>query len=272
MDENEMAQNTRITDDLTFHYKLKAYLDIISSHLIIMDPLSTKKVIFRTSFKNDPNTIGIDINGNAIWTGRDNEQRLVLLNRTYEYILKIEDKLGREFVTTPQEIYLKCDLTQIQQLQVHLNKFDSVDEYFDFNKDRMIELAKELCLNSLSSKIKFRGYACEIGKFEYNLNLAYFRAKTFRERFLEVVKRVCPDQECYENCIKRVEENLTKKELAQKFEGYPDSFSEPLKLCDPCTLKEIMYLSNTAYGRNLSRRVDIILFNEKILQDVARKR
>ena len=108
-------------------------------------------------------------------------------------------------------------------------------------------------------KIKFNGYACDIGTFKYNLNLAYSRADSFQTRLLRKLKQKCGGLYATD----QVQNIPSKDELKQKHAGYPGSFAEPLKYYNPCTLKEYIFPVDDAYGRNLSRRVDIILFSEE---------
>ena len=277
MDEKQMMENERITNGLAFNSELKAYTDITFSQLIITDP-ATGETIFRTPFNNYPTYDKIGTKGGIVWIGRNTEQRLVQLNHSYAYHIKIQDKLGREFTSIPKEIYLKCTSIvslQKQHLEVHLKKFDSAEEYFSVNDDRLKELAEELC-QSPSLKIKFRGYACEIGDDEYNINLAYIRSENVRERFLKMLKLKYEQSEnqyeSWNELESRVIENLSKQELKQKYEGYPGAFNEPIKYYRPCILGEILCSSNDAYIRNLNRRVDVILFTEKVYEDVAKDR
>jgi len=178
----EIVGIPRISDGLAFTGKVKAYVDITCWQLIIQDAVENQTV-YRTPFKIDPAGNTYDMVDRRVWVGNNNENNLVKLNQSYEYQMKIQDRFGRDFYTSPKRFYLKCDFIEKQQLQVHLNQFDSVDELFLFGANRLMELADTLC-NSDSIKIRFNGYACEIGTPFYNLNLAYERAKESRYRFL----------------------------------------------------------------------------------------
>ena len=182
------------------------------------------------------------------------------MNLSYKYQIKIQDRFGRDFYTNQKRFYLKCDFVEKQQLQVHLNKFDSRDERFIFGDNRLKQLSDALC-NSDSLSIKFNGYACDIGTFEYNLDLAFGRAKTFRSRFLDLLKKKNNQADST-----KVQQVPSKDALIQKYAGYPGSFAEPLKYYNSCTLKEYIFPIDNAYGRNLSRRVDIILYKEEKLK------
>lgn len=248
----EIVGNPCISDGLAFRAEVKAYVDLVCWQLILKDAVG-EEIVFRAPFRIDPASNIYDMRDRIVWVGNDNENKLVELNHPYLYTMKVQDKFGREFSTTSKRFYLKCDFVQRQQLQVHLNKFDSTEAYFSFSEQRLEKLAQELCQSDLLS-IKFSGYACDIGEFDYNRNLAYERADSFRCRFIRKIDQKHED---------KVIENLSKDKLEQKHAGYPGSFAEPIKFYNPCTLKEYIFPVDNAYGRNLSRRVDIILFSEE---------
>jgi len=62
----------------------------------------------------------------------------------------------------------------------------------------------------------------------------------------------------------KVQQVPSKEELRRKY-GYPGSYAEPLTYYNSCTLKEYIFPLDNAYGRNLSRRVDIVLYSEEKL-------
>jgi outer membrane protein OmpA-like peptidoglycan-associated protein len=250
----EIIGTPRISDGLVFHSRLKAFIDVTCWQLLIefQDEME-RQVIFRTSFRIDAITNPIDMIDTTVWIGRNNENSQIQLNRSYYYLIKVQDRLGREFTTIPQKFYLKCDFVENQQLQVHLNQFDSVNEFFLFGDKRLMQLADSLC-KSPSMKIKFSGYACEIGTPDYNLNLAYERAKESRSRFLEILEK--KNRQTYSTKVQQVDTLRIK-------DNYPGSYAEPIKYYNPCTLKEYIFPLDNAYGRNLSRRVDIVLYSEE---------
>lgn len=254
----EIVGIPRISDGLAFSSKVKAYVDITCWQLIIEDAVANQTV-FRTPFKIDPASNTYDMQDRTVWVGNNNENNLVELNRPYRYQMKIQDRFGRDYVTRPKKFYLKCDFIEKQQLQVHLDEFDSVTEFFLFGNKRLEQLADSLCKSPLM-KIKFNGYACDIGTPGYNLNLAYGRAWESQSRFLEILA----EKNSQEDSIK-VQQVPSKDELRRKY-GYPGSYAEPLKYYNPCTLKEYIFPLDNAYGRNLSRRVDIILYKDEKLK------
>ena len=254
----EIVGIPQISDGLAFTGKVKAFVDITCWQLILQDA-EKKQTVYRTPFKIDPASETYDMQDRTVWIGNNNENNLVELNRLYEYQMKIQDRFGRDYLTRPKKFYLKCDFIEKQQLQVHLDEFDSSVELLKFGHNRLTDLASILC-SSDSIKIKFSGYACEIGTREYNLNLAHKRAKDSRIQFLKILTDMKKQHDST-----KVQQILSIKELDKKF-GYPGNYAEPLKYYNPCTLKEYIFPLNNAYGRNLSRRVDIILFKVEKLQ------
>ncbi len=260
-----MAQNPLISDGIEINSELDAYIDIISWQLLIKE-VRTGQIVNRTPFNlNKDSQNGINLSDRFVWAGLNYEKRLVPLNRSYAFIMKIEDKLGRTFLTNQQKFYVKCDNIQNQELQVHLNKFDSAQELFTFNDIRLQDIAEEL-INSPEMRIKFNGYSCEIGLYKHNLELAFNRAKLIRTKFLGILKSKYNELDnkiqTWQQIADRVEPNITKEQLERKYAGHPGGFNEPLKYYCPCTLSKIYYSTNDAYIRNINRRVDIILFNE----------
>jgi len=268
----EFLELPRITDGQAFDAELKAYTDIVSWQILVREP-GQSKPLYRNTFRLDPSSNIFHLHDRAVWVGNDLEEKLVRLNYSYFYQIEIQDKLGRKFLTTPRKFYLKCETVQEQQLQVHSNHFDSVEEYFPFNTNRLMQVA-DVLIGSPSLHVKFQGYSCEIGETDYNLNLAYNRAESFRERFIKILKRkhaeIPNPIETWAELLARVEPNLTKAQLAEKFKGHPGGFNEPIRAYKTCALKEIIYSDNIAYHRNINRRVDIVLFNEKALGEVAK--
>ncbi len=255
----EIVSNPRISDGLAFEADVIAYVDIVCWQLILKDIVNKKaKIVYRTPLKIDPKSNTYDMHDRTVWVGNDKENKLVELNHSYVYEMKIQDKFGRDFYTSPKRFYLKCDFVEEQQLQVHLNQFDSPDELYLFGDKRLMQLADKLC-KLPSMKIKFNGYACDIGTFDYNLNLAYNRADSFQTRLLRKLKQKCGEL----SSTDKVQKIPSKDELREKHAGYPGSFAEPIKYYNSCTLKEYIFPIDNAYGRNLSRRVDIILYHEK---------
>ena len=269
----ESYESPKMTSGVKLESEVKAYVDIVNWQLQIHEN-ETGKVIYRAPYNIDISKNNIDLKNTIIWDGKDNQQNLVELNKLYRYSILIQDIFGREFSTKMKTVFLECPNIQEQNVQIHLNKFDSSDEYFSFGSDRMLDLVAEL-IKSPSLKVKFNGYSCEIGEFEYNLNLAYSRAENFRNKFIQLLRNEFEKQndqtESWEDLLARVQQNITKIELAEKYHNISKSFSEPLKYCNPCTIKEFIYPHDNPYGRMLSRRVDIILFQQKFFYDTAKE-
>lgn len=266
------SENPQIDDGLKFYSTVKANLDIVSWQLQIRDRTG-RTVLYRTPIRIEPGAF--IMHGETIWVGIDEELRLVGLNNQYTYSILVQDQLGRYFVTAPKKIFIQSEFAQDQNLYVFLNKFNSPDEYYHFDLHRLQNLAHSL-IKSPTMRMKFNGYACEIGSFEYNLNLAQNRADKYRNLFLKLLKEAYQStnnpSETWEQLLSRVDANLSKNELAKKFEGYPGNFAEPLKYCRLCSLKEYIFPMHDAYGRNLSRRVDAILYRELSLEALAKER
>ncbi|MBD3290023.1 hypothetical protein GF337_14540, partial [candidate division KSB1 bacterium] len=262
----EMDQQPLIMDGIDIHADIRAYIDVITWQLLLKQT-KTGKIVNRMPLNLDQDSqTGIDRRDHIVWAGLNYEKNIVPLNQRYSYIMKVEDKLGRTFYTRQKKFFVKCDHTQTQELQVHLNQFDSPKEMFTFNEDRLQDIANSL-ISSPEMRVKFNGYSCEIGLPSHNLNLAYNRAETIRNRFLKVLKSKYDELEnppqSWQQIVDRVMLNLTKEELKRKYAGHPGGYNEPLRYYCPCTLNEIFYSTNDAYVRNINRRVDIILFSEQ---------
>jgi hypothetical protein len=265
-------ENPQIDNGIGFCSTVQANLDIVSWQLHIKDR-NDRTTLFRAPFRIDPGSFIMQ--GRTVWVGTNEELKLVELNKAYTYSMKIQDQLGRDFYTAPKKFHIQSEYAQDQNVYVFLNKFASAVEYYHFDLQRLERLTMML-INSPAMRVKFNGYACEIGSFDYNLDLAYLRADKLRSLFLDLLRKayeqITDPSESWEELISRVDENLTKAELAKKFEGYPGNFAEPLKYCRLCSLKEYVFPMNDAYGRNLSRRVDIVFYREMGLELFAKER
>ncbi|MDZ7399010.1 MAG: PorV/PorQ family protein [candidate division KSB1 bacterium] len=252
----EISHPPQISDGLVFISHLKAFVDISSWQLIIQESPSRNNV-YRIAFRIDPETHPIDMIDSTVWIGRDNENRLVTLNQRYNYFVYVQDRFGREFTSDTKEFYLKCDMIEDQEVQVHLNQFDSPKEFFAFNELRIDNLVERLC-QSESLKVKFNGYACDIGGFSYNVNLAHQRAETYLELMRKKLKTKCPSVAIEEKLVPIDPVDV----LIKKYTGHPGSYAEPFQYLNPCSLKEYVFPLDDPYGKILSRRVDIILLKK----------
>ncbi len=246
----------QISDGLVFHSQLKAFVDVSCWQLIIQEGTG-RNIVYRTPFRIDPIIHPIDMIDSTVWIGRDNENELVRLNQDYYYFVKVEDRLGREFTSRPQKFYLKCSAIEEQDVQVHLNQFDSPKEFFAFNESRIDSLVDRIS-RSKSLKVRFNGYSCDIGGFDYNVKLAHQRAETYLEVFRKKLKEKCPLEMIEEKLVP----NAPVEVLIRKYAGHPGSYAEPFHYLNPCTLKEFVFPLENPYGKILSRRVDIILFKQ----------
>jgi len=252
----EIAHPPQISDGLVFHSHLKAFVDVTCWQLMIQEATG-RTIVYRTPFRIDPISNPSDMTDSTVWIGRDNENRLVPLNQRYNYMVYVQDRLGREFVSDPKKFYLKCDRIEEREVQVHLNLFDSPKEFFAFNEMRIDKLIDRLC-RSDSLKAKFNGFACDIGGFNYNVNLAYLRAETYFDLFRKKLKEKCPSATIEEKLVP----NASVEVLIKKYAGHPGSYAEPFQYLNPCTLKEYVFPLDNPYGKILSRRVDIIVFKK----------
>lgn len=265
-------ENPQIDNGIGFCSSLQANLNIVSWQLKIKDRTG-KRTLYRGPLRIEPGSFLMQ--ARTVWAGANEELQLVDLNHDYTYAITIQDQLGREFSTVPKKFRIQSKFAQDQCLYVFLNKFALPEAYYHFDLQRMYGLAN-LLLKSPDMRVKFNGYACEIGTFDYNLDLANNRAARFRKLFLEALQqayqRAENPSETWEALIARVDENLSKPELGKKFQGYSGNFADPLKYCRLCSLKEYIFPMNDAYGRNLSRRVDVVLYSEMALDLFLKQR
>ncbi len=268
-----VSKPSRLKSGIMFTSELKPFIEIVDWQLIIKDA-NSKDVVFRSAFKIEPQNNLIDWRENIYWVGNNLNQDVVDVNKQYLYYVQVHDKLGREFKTSAKTFTIECDSIEEHQEYIFLNSFDTAEIYFEFEKARLKDLAEKFCEVNANVenvlKCQFFGYACEIGDFNYNLNLAHLRAEKFRNRFIKLLRENC-DQfagSSSEIINDYILQNLTKdkmKELYQ-FTGHPGKLNEPIKYCNPCTLREISFPSNLPYKNNLNRRVNILFYTEKRME------
>ena len=257
------TQPERLREGVLFTSTITPYLEIIGWRVIVKDN-DTKEIVHRANFKIEPGNHLIHWTETSYWDGKDYREQLVPLDHSYSYYMTIEDKLGREFSTSPKKITVMCDSLEQHEEYIFLNKFDEAQFYHSFDEERISKLADELCTrlqNGENFKARIFGYACEIGDYDYNLNLAMSRASRFRKLFEKYLKEAGYNNDDGEGMLLP---NLTKAQMAHfyKLEGNPWKFNEPLTYCNPCTYREISFPANIPYKNIINRRVMIVIIHK----------
>ncbi|MFQ6077716.1 MAG: VWA domain-containing protein [Thermodesulfobacteriota bacterium] len=195
----------------------------------------------------DESVIGdSQLNRRINWNGIDREDNLVDSNCTYYYRLRVKDRSGQNFETMLDSFYLKQEATIIEDHIFALAIFDDITPTYPFYWERLTAVAERLQANWPDLRVRFEGHTCVIGDSLYNIELSYRRAEDLTQRLLHLLKTKFP----------------------RNFESLKDLVDNP-KCCgfnEPLTIRipeygEVLYGDNDgAQGRNLNRRIEIILY------------
>lgn len=272
--------NDALRDSMIFYSGLASFSGCSAWQLLIKDKRSyqtIRSLPFRLSrFKTHQED-------STSWVGNNQIEQLVDVNQSYDYTVKVQDKLGRWFETTPKHFYIEVDTLNRQERYIFPMVFDDSISIYQFYEDEMKRIAAqfidsvELEITNMPGGITHRalvlGSTCNIGSLEANYALFVGR----RNKFIKIIEKV--QREKYggnyskkkhlDQIVARVDEsggryNIPAKNIA-RMKGV---FSAPLVYYSPCCCyHDILYGNNeTSEGRNYNRRTEIVLYREQAIK------
>jgi hypothetical protein len=213
------------------------------------------------------------------WVGNNFLEQLVEPNRNYGYTVKAADKLGRWFETEPQGFRIDVDTLNRQERHVFPMKFNENVAIFEFYENQMARLAERFIENSAYRALVL-GTTCEIGTLESNFNLVTKRQRS-QDKFIALVEQklrekygadFSPDAHL-EPVIARIDTAEGRYNLpAKNITRLKGALGAPLTYYSPCCCyHDIFYGDPSPLGRNYNRRIEIVLYTEQPLHQVADK-
>lgn len=267
--------NNAWRDSLVFYSKISSFSGCSAWQLNIKDPQSRQTVQtipfklsrFRTNQQDS-----------VAWVGNNSLEQLVEPNRNYWYTVRAADKIGRWFETEPRQFRVEIDTLNRQERHVFPMQFNENVASFDFYEKQMARLAGRFIENQ-SYRALVLGTTCEIGTLESNFNLVTKRQRS-QEKFIGLIEQKLREKygneflpEHLEAVIARIDTakgryNLPAKNIAR----LTGAFGAPLTYYSPCCCyHDILYGDASPLGRNYNRRIEIVLYTEQPLRQVADK-
>ncbi len=164
------------------------------------------------------------------------------------YSLNLTDSLGRKFSTRPRNTVLNVEKTNVERSYYIIAKFAEAKPYYNFYWSNLVDMIPHL-LQSPDKRIKFVGHGCAVGPEGVNKILSIRRARIFHEQFVKVLKSRYPD--IFNQIRHRIDAP----------EGHGEN--EPLEFLSPTDEKILLGDNETALGRQLNRRVMVIIYTEQ---------
>lgn len=263
-------------DSLVFHSNLSSFSGISAWQLDIKDAktLETLQTIpfklsrFRTKQQDS-----------VAWVGNNFLEQLVEPNRDYLYTVKTADKLGRWFETDPKIFRIEVDTLNRQERHIFPMKFNQNTAIFDFYEKQMSRLAERFIENAYYRALVL-GTTCEIGTIASNFDLVTKRRRS-QDKFIAIIEQKLREkygadfsEEIHlKPVIVRIDTakgryNLPAKNIA-RLNG---ALGAPLTYYSPCCCyHDILYGDRSPLGRNYNRRIEIVLYTEQPMRQVADK-
>ena len=227
---------------------IRGYVPISASALVLSNSTVADTLDVQEFFQRG------DLKGSLEWKILDEKYPdiQVWLEKPSDYIITLQDSLGREFKSRPRSVYL-AKKTYIQEHTIAFPlKFDRTDPLYNFYWANIFRFIRNI-ITEPTYRFRFFGHACAIGAEAYNLRLSDERAKAFHKGFLDYTFRNYP--ELYDR-VKRQTDR-------------PQGFGETRPASIMRSTGEITLIgdNSTPTGRKLNRRIEINFFStENVLK------
>ncbi len=171
-------------------------------------------------------------------------EQLDWIGNDINYYITFNDSLGRNFSTPTRSFTLKEDTKLKQHIFSVPLKFGKTDPMAEFYWQEIFDYAQVL-LQASDVHLRFEGHACQIGPEDVNQKLSFERAKRFDNEFRAYLA---------------TKNDQTASTMLAKIDA-PEGLGEnnPLSFETEQGL-EIIGRSDTPVGRNLNRRIELVLY------------
>lgn len=227
---------------------IRGFVPISAADLVLSNPTVTDTFSVQSYFR------GGDLKGTLDWHIR--EERYpdiqVWLEKSSDYVITLQDTLGREFQSRPRSVYLR-KMTRIQEHTIAFPlQFNRTDPLYNFYWANIFRFIRNIIAEP-TYRFRFFGHACAVGPEGYNLRLSQERAKAFHKGFLEYTFKNYP--ELYDRVLRQTDN--------------PQGFGETRPTSIIRSTGEITLIgdNSTPTGRKLNRRIEINFFStENVLR------
>ncbi|MCI0511650.1 PorV/PorQ family protein [candidate division KSB1 bacterium] len=272
----QICINDAWRDSLTFYSDLASYSGCASWQLLIKDSQNQETV---QSIPFEISRFKSYQRDSIAWVGNSVQEKLVPPNRQYLYQLKVSDKSGRWFETKPQAFRANVDSILYQKRSIFLMRFNENQGAFEFYEQQMQALAVWFCQHA-DYRALILGTTCPIGTLQSNYELVTRRSRS-QDKFIDLIENHLQEQfgVAYRPeihlapVIARIDTsrgryNLPAKNIARLKGG----LGAPLMYYSPCCCyHDLLYSTNTPEGRNYNRRIEVVIYRQQALRDLADK-
>jgi hypothetical protein len=195
-----------------------------------------------------------DMMGNLEWKIREDKYSdiQVWLEKPSDYIISLQDSLGRQFKSRSRSVYLR-KATYIQEHTISFPlQFNKTEPLYNFYWANIFRFIRNI-ITEPTYRFRFFGHACAVGPESYNMRLSDERSKAFHAGFLDYTFKNYP--ELYDRILRQTDR--------------PQGFGETRPTSIMRSTGEITLIgdNSTPTGRKLNRRIEINFFStENVLR------
>ena len=235
-----------------FHSEIMGVVPIKSGQLNLKNPKKNDTQNLNSIFSEG------NLQGDFKWhfeTLNESEQ-VNWLDTTATYWIGLTDSLGRNFKSYPHESVFKSEIVGRERRYYVLAQFETTAPFYDFYWTGLLDIVPFLLENKMT-RMQFVGHGCATGSDAINERLSKQRANDFEKKFLEDVGKRYPH---------------LSDEIKQRLDP-PKGYGEkvPFRIKDQSGNEILIGDNQTPLGRQLNRRVMVLIYTKKSNSGIAEK-